>query len=70
MQTRNRPWSSDSSSSGERIRILAVASLELTDQSTANRDDDRSFSFLGFLIILDHTKANVTGAIADKIAAS
>jgi Mg2+-importing ATPase len=50
-------------SSHRGVRVLAVATREITAQPSYSRDDERDMTFMGFLTFLDQPKEGVTEAI-------
>jgi Mg2+-importing ATPase len=51
--------------SGEGLRVLAVATRELTDGTEPHRDLEQGLTFVGFLTFLDHPKQGAAETIAD-----
>jgi P-type Mg2+ transporter len=47
------------------LRVLAVATREVTGRPAYSRDDERDMTFMGFLTFLDQPKAGVADAIAE-----
>jgi Mg2+-importing ATPase len=46
------------------IRVLAIATRDISDQPSCSRDDERDMTFMGFVTFLDRPKEGVADAIA------